>query len=153
MFNTAKIGAVALLALMSGCANLATISRTTTIPAVPEGARNPAFAGGMAIHLDASQRLFYQANGHFCAEPMPDALQSLASSTGVGVGVGDKASAAVSDAFSSNAASIGLHTQSTTLMRDQYYRICELAANTNMAAPQVAQLMELSTESRGSKYS
>lgn len=130
-------------ALLTGCANLSTISRSTDIPAVPAGASSPAFAGGRAIHLDAQQRLFYQANGHFCAEPMPDALQSLASSTGFGGSAGDKA-AALSTAFGTSAASVGLHTQSTTLMRDQYYRICELAANTNMSAPQVAQLMERS---------
>ena len=112
---------IALLAaaLLTGCANLATINRSTDIPAVPEGAKNPAFAGGKAIHLDAQQRLFYQANGHFCAEPMPDALQSLASSTGLGASVGEKA-AALSTAFGTSAASVGLHTQSTTLMRDQY---------------------------------
>ena len=126
--------------LLSGCANLSTIGRRTEIaPTAP--AEKGGFAGGLAIHLDASQRLFYQAGPHFCAEPMPDALQSLASSSGVGAG-GGNVSAAVSSAFSANAASIGLHTQSTTLMRDQYYRICELAANTNMTAPQVAQLME-----------
>lgn len=137
--------ACALLAasLLTGCANLSTIWRSTDIPAVPAGASSPAFAGGKAIHLDAQQRLFYQANGHFCAEPMPDALQSLASSTGLGASAADKA-AALSTAFGTSAASVGLHTQSTTLMRDQYYRICELAANMNMSAPQVAQLMERS---------
>lgn len=130
-------------ALLTGCADLSTINRHTDIPQVPAAASSPAFAGGRAIHLDAQQRLFYQANGHFCAEPMPDALQSLASSTGLGASVGEKA-AALSTAFGTSAASVGLHTQSTTLMRDQYYRICELAANTNMSAPQVAQLMERS---------
>ncbi len=130
--------------LLAGCANLATVGRVTEIPPAPKGETTPAFAGGIAIHLDAAQRLFYQVGNHFCAEPMPDALQSLASSNGVGAGAADKASAAISTAFSTNAASIGLHTQSTTLMRDQYYRICELAANTNMTAAQVAQLMERS---------
>ena len=135
--------ALSIAMLLTGCANLSTISRNTDLPGVPAGVNSPAFAGGRAIHLDAQQRLFYQANGHFCAEPMPDALQSLASSSGVGASVGEKA-AALSTAFGTSAASVGLHTQSTTLMRDQYYRICELAANTNMSAPQVAQLMERS---------
>jgi len=121
---------------LAGCANLASVGRRTELP-VPAAASE-----GKAIHLDASQRLFYQTGAHFCAEPMPDALQSLASSAGVGAAVSDRVSATVSNAFSTNAASIGLHTQSTTLMRDQYYRICELAANSNMSPPQVAQLME-----------
>ena len=141
--KTLALAAVALG--LGGCANLATIHRSTELPYLPpEHAQHPESVQGLAIHLDAAQRLFYQAGSHFCAEPMPDALQSLASSNGVGVGAGDKVSAAISSAFSVNAASIGLHTQSTTLMRDQYYRICELAANTNMTAPQVAQLMERS---------
>jgi len=126
--------------LLAGCADLSTVGRRTAIP--PADAASGAAGGGLAIHLDASQRLFVQLGDRFCAEPMPDALQSLAASQGVGANVNDRVSAAVSNAFSANSASIGLHTQSTTLMRDQYYRICELAANTKMSGPQVAQLME-----------
>ncbi len=120
--------------LLSGCANFNTISRSTDLP-----------GGGKAIHLDSAQRLVYTNKfGALCAEPTPDALQSYAAGMGMGVGVTDKGSAALSNAFSANSASVGLHTQSITLMRDTLYRICEYSNSGNAAPMDVVQLLQRS---------
>lgn len=122
----------------AGCANLYTIDRTTTFgPAAKEHAD-----GGKVIHLDARQRLFIANNmGTFCAEPSPDAMASFASALSAG---GSAPSAgAISAAFggSSDSASIGLRTQSITLMRDALYRMCEAYANGNLSRAQVMSLL------------
>ena len=124
------------VALLSGCANLSSINRTTDLP-----------GGGKAIHLDATQRLVYSnIGGGICAEPTPDALQSYAAAMGASVGVNDKGSAALANAFSANSASVGLHTQSITLMRDTLYRICEYSHNQNSNPLDVVQLLQRSQD-------
>lgn len=124
------------VALLSGCANLSSINRTTDLP-----------GGGKAIHLDATQRLVYSnIAGGICAEPTPDALQSYAAAMGASVGVNDRGSATLSDAFSANSASIGLHTQSITLMRDTLYRICEYSHNQQGNSVDIVQLLQRSQD-------
>lgn len=123
-------------ALLSGCANLSTINRTTDLT-----------GGAKAIHLDAAQRLVYtNKDGGVCAEPTPDALQSYAAAMGTGAGVNEKGSIALSNAFSANSASIGLHTQSITLMRDTLYRICEYSNNKNSNPLDIVQLLQRSQD-------
>jgi hypothetical protein len=121
--------------LLVGCANMATISRHSDLP-----------GGGTAIHLDAAQRLVYSSNGVLCAEPTPDALQSLAASTSVGLSQPTEGAVSLANAFQANAASIGLHTQSITLMRDVLYRICEQSSNKMLVRGDVVQLLERSQD-------
>ena len=108
---------------LSACANLSTVYRTTLLPS--ESSK----ATGKAIHLDAQQRLVLVRAKQYCAEPSPDALASYAAALGLGLGQPGAEAAHVAQALQSTAASIGLRTQSITLMRDALYRICEATAN------------------------
>ena len=111
------LAAAAALAL-PGCANLHTIDRVTDLP-----------ANGKAIHLDSPQRVMYvRSDGKSCAEPTPDALQSYISSFGGTINTGPE-SASASSVLNANAASVGLHSQSITLMRQHLFNICEFAQN------------------------
>ena len=103
---------------LGACANLGTVHRTNILP-----------GGGLAIHLDAQQRLVLVRAQKYCAEPSPDALASYAASLGLGLGKPGKDAASVVNAVQSSVASIGLRTQSITLMRDALYRVCEAIAN------------------------
>ena len=124
-----------LLLALSACANLHTIHRTTDLP-----------GAGMAVHLDAAQRVIHVTqDGKACAEPTPDALQSYASSFGGTLSAGPD-SAAVSNALRANAASVGLHSQSITLMRQQLFNICEYAQNKWLNDADVMLLMERSQD-------
>lgn len=119
-----------------GCANLSTLSRSTTLP-----------GEGRAIHLDAAQRVvFAKTDGTVCAEPSPDALQAYAASLGLGISRLGTGTAEVAQAFSAGSGSIGLRTQSITLMRDHLFRICEASHNKKLTAPDVAQLFRRSQD-------
>jgi hypothetical protein len=59
-----------------------------------------------------------------CAEPSPDTMTSVTKSVATALS-NSHVSAEVAAAISSQAAMIGLRTQSVTLMRDEAYRICE----------------------------
>ena len=96
-----------------GCANMQTISRTTKVPSDE----------GIAIHLDAQQRVVLSDGKVFCAEPSPDALSAYAASLVLGI------NEQMSATQNSSATDIGLRTQSITLMRDAFYRICEAYSN------------------------
>ncbi|MEG1051057.1 MAG: hypothetical protein RSF79_03290 [Janthinobacterium sp.] len=128
------IGGTVLLSL-SACANFNTIDRTTALP-----------KHGTAIHLDAPQRLAYaDAEGVICAEPTPDALQAYISSLGASVSTADNA-ASVSNALQANSQSIGLHSQSITLMREHLFRICAFAQNNWLSDGDVMMLMARSQD-------
>ncbi|NTU42208.1 MAG: hypothetical protein HGA78_03985 [Nitrospirales bacterium] len=117
------------------CANLQTINRSTTLPKTDGD-------GGVAIHLDAQQRLvLVNALGKYCAEPSPDALAAYAASLGLGASIPSQGSASLAQALQSSAGSIGLRTQSITLMRDSLYRICEAYSNNAIGPVQVATLL------------
>lgn len=125
-----------LVVAFGGCADISTISR-----------RTPLTPGGTAIHLDAPQRLVYSdIDGRICAEPTPDALQAYAASLGLGVGAPTQGAASVAQAMQTSAASIGLHTQSITLMRDAMYRICEASYNKRLNNADVMQMMQRSQD-------
>lgn len=128
------VGSAVLLSL-SACANFNTIDRTTALP-----------KHGTAIHLDAPQRLAYaDAEGVICAEPTPDALQTYISSLGASVSAADNA-ASVSNALQANSQSIGLHSQSITLMREHLFRICTFAQNNWLSDGDVMMLMARSQD-------
>lgn len=141
--------------LLCGCANLQTVSRTTSIPAptyilqqntpaLPQGAKSSAavkISNGRAIHLDAQQRLVITTVRGFCAEPSPDAMAAYASALGFSAKNSTQNSVAASNAINSAAANIGLRTQSITLMRDTLYRMCEAYLNGQVDEIQVATLI------------
>lgn len=121
------------LLLLSACANLHTIHRSTELP-----------GNGKAIHLDSPQRVMYAtANGKACTEPTPDALQSYISSFGGAFSAGPDG-ASVSNALKANAVGVGLHSQTITLMREHLFRICEYAQNNWLNSADIMLLMERS---------
>src|SRR5260221_607577 len=116
--------------LLSGCANFSTLKRSSAIP-----------NDGRAIHLDAPQRVvLVDKDGFTCAEPSPDALQAYASAIGASLADPTSKAASLSAAMNTGAASIGLRTQSITLMRETLYRLCEAARNKSLNTADVAQL-------------
>ncbi len=132
--------AVVLLAVLCGivgCANLETISRSTSVPTG---------TGGKAVHLDAQQRLVVFTATRYCAEPSPDALAAYAAALGFSAPKLPSKALAASGALNSVAGSIGLRTQSITLMRDTLYRICEERLNNTLSDEQVAVLMSRSQD-------
>jgi len=127
--------AAALTILAGGCANMNMLNRSTALP-----------GNGIAVHLDAPQRVMYvDSDGRACAEPTPDALQAYVSSLGGSAGIGEK-SASISQALSANAHSVGLHTQSITLMREHLFRMCAYAQNRWLHDGGVMLLMERSQD-------
>jgi hypothetical protein len=121
--------------LLVGCANISTISRRTELP-----------DAGIAIHLDPTQRLVFAKKDMICAEPSPDALQSYAASISLGLSAPSQGAISLADALQTNAGSIGLRTQSITLMRDELYRICEEAYNGKLSSLAVLQMMQRSQD-------
>ena len=82
-------------------------------------------------------------NGNiFCAEPSPDALSAFAASFGGGLAAADAGSASFAGALSEGAGSIGLRTQTITLLRDSLFRVCEAGYNKQIGPLMVAQLHE-----------
>lgn len=127
------------ISILAGCANLNTISRQSTI--------GPSDNMVTAIHLDIQQRLLIaNAMGKYCAEPSPDALAAFAAATGIGASAPTEGAVSAAGGVSSSAASIGLRTQSITLMRDSLYRMCEAYANGQLTAPQVMALLSRSQD-------
>ena len=123
------------LSLLSGCANLNTINRTTSLDS------------SKAIHLDIQQRLLIvNAVGTYCSEPSPDALAAFAAAAGIGASSPAKGAVSASGSAGSSAASIGLRTQSITLMRDALYRMCEAYGNGMLSKPQVMTLLSRSQD-------
>lgn len=130
-----KLLGMTLVVLVQGCANLSTVDRTTSLPS--DNGHD-----GKAIHLDAKQRVVVAKSfGAVCAEPSPDALSAFASALTAGAANSTKTSGSVGSSLSETAASIGLRTQSITLMRDMLYRICEQYYNKAIDGPQVMQLL------------
>lgn len=120
---------------LSGCADMQTISRRTTLD-----------NDTTAIHLDAQQRLVIAKGLQFCAEPSPDALAAYAASLGLGVSVPGQGAASVAAALQSSAGSIGLRTQSITLMRDVLYRMCEASVGGTLNSLEVSAFLRRSQD-------
>lgn len=128
-------GAAALT--LAGCANLFSISRETDVVSTSYDDKK----GAKAIHLDAPQRLVFSDTRALCAEPSPDALTALAASASAGITLGQNAGS-VAQAINQTAASIGLRTQSITLMRDSLYRMCEAYHNYALGDDEYMQLLQ-----------
>jgi hypothetical protein len=132
---------MAVFILLSGCADLTSISRRTSLPGTDDESR------GTAIHLDAKQRLvFAKAFGIVCAEPSPDALSAVAASLGGGIAAPTQGALSVAQALNETSAGIGLRTQSITLMRDIMYRTCEGYYSRGLTGPQYMQLLARSQD-------
>ena len=121
---------VTVLAGVNGCANMNTISRSTDLP----GERK-------AVHLDIHQRAIIATADKYCAEPSPDGLAAYAAAIGLSVGKPASSADSLTTSGSSAVASVGLRTQSITLMRDLMYRICEASANKAIGDANVAVLL------------
>ena len=130
--------------LLLGCrtANRLTVDRTTILPPLQTtqdiGHGGATTIHGTAIHLDAQQRLVLATARGYCAEPSPDAMSAYASSIGLGLRVSPTTAASAAEALQSYAGSIGLRTQSITLMRDALYRMCEASNNDHLADWEIA---------------
>lgn len=121
---------------LEGCANFNSISRTTPLIGSFDGRE------GKAIHLDVQQRLVLINNlGKICAEPSPDAMAAYAASLGISASVPRAGSGALSHSQQASIASIGLRTQSITLMRDALYRMCEAFINNAAGPTQIVTLL------------
>lgn len=118
-----------LIAILSGCANFNTISRTSSLGGVSN-------TQNTAIHLDAQQRVVLSKKDmeKVCAEPNPDAMAAYVAALGIGVQVPRLGGGSGAGGQQTSVADIGLRTQSITLMRDVLYRICEASMN-NMVGP------------------
>ena len=101
---------------------------------------------GTAIHLDAQQRLVLATAMGFCAEPSPDALAAYTSSLGLGIRASNLSAASVARTLATSAGSIGLRTQSITLMRDALYRMCEASNNGHLANWEIAAFLRRSQD-------
>jgi hypothetical protein len=122
---------IAVVASLGGCANLQSIHHTFDYSSSADR------SDVRAISVDAQQRFLIlshstatQGTGtssawKACAETSPDAMAAFSSGFGAGASYKDQASAQVASAISEQAASIGLRTQSITLLRDAAYRLCE----------------------------
>jgi hypothetical protein len=98
---------------------------------------------GKAIHLDDQQRIVLSpaGTGRFvCGEPSPDALAAYAAAIGGDVAITGQ-DAGSPESAAADAGSIGLRTQSITLMRDALYRICEAYESGQFSESQARTLM------------
>lgn len=127
---------------LTACADMQTIGRRTTLP--QSNTTTP--RDGVAIHLDAQQRLVMFHMNKYCAEPSPDALAAYAASLGLGASTASKNAASLAQGMQSSAGSIGLRTQSITLMRDALYRMCEAASNGSLNSIEIAKLLHQSQD-------
>lgn len=119
---------------LAACANLNTIARTTKL-----GSGDNSVS---AVHLDIQQRLLIANKlGHYCSEPSPDALAAYAAAFGLGASSPASGAASAAASGQSSVASIGLRTQSITLMRDALFRMCEAYANGAVGPGQIASLL------------
>ena len=119
---------------MSACANINTIDRVTTIKSGPGEAT--------AVHLDIQQRLMIVNEfGYYCSEPSPDALAAYAAALGIGATTNAGEAASAAGGGQGSAASVGLRSQSITLMRDALYRMCEAYVNGAIGPAQIASLL------------
>jgi hypothetical protein len=125
---------------LCSCADFYSISRRTTLP-------GPNAKTGVAIHLDAQQRLVMVGrDGKYCAEASPDAMAAYAAALAAGVSVPGYGAGSAANGSQSNIADIGLRTQSITLMRDALYRLCEATANGTVSALSATQLLARSQD-------
>ena len=127
---------------LTACADLFTVHDVTEIPNRGDKTK----INARAIHLDAQQRLVIATAHGYCAEPSPDALASYAASLGFDLDLFNQGSGSLAQALKNDAASIGLRTQSITLMRDALYRMCEASNNGHLDKTEVAAFLRRSQD-------
>ena len=107
--------------VLTGCANLTSIHHRFK----PDN--------GDSMSVDAKQRVIFALTKDYqgektwkavCAEPSPDALSALSASGAIDASVVGKA-LGLAYGTQEGAASIGLRTQTITILRDAMYRLCE----------------------------
>ena len=127
-----------LILMLTGCANFNSIGRSTSLESYRSHGNK-----STAIHLDAQQRLVLSKKdmSKICAEPSPDVMAAYAASLGLGVNVPTMGGGSLAQGGQSSTAGIGLRTQSITLMRDAFYRICEASMNDEISQVHVATLL------------
>lgn len=82
----------------------------------------------------------------YCAEPSPDALSAYAASLGIGITTPANEALSIAQSLQGTAGSIGLRTQSITLMRDALYRMCEASNNGHLREWEVASFLRRSQD-------
>lgn len=132
------------LVALAGCANLQTVHHQFEY----NGGDSPP-SKLRAVSVDANQRFLVSNYNKLrsqdpelwraCAEPSPDAMAVFGGSLAGGL-TKDSTSAQLAAGFAAQAASIGLRTQSITLLRDAQYRLCEAYINGALDGRQLAAL-------------
>jgi hypothetical protein len=125
--------------MLCSCANLLSVERTEQLPDRPAAGDANATQRGTVLMIDAKQRIIYTvwkpslAKGGslipvYCAEPSPDVLDSITSSTKIELTPAQLAQLSLEGGLSDQASSIA-RTQSVQLMRDIMFRECEAYVN------------------------
>lgn len=139
-------GCVALILCLGGCANLQTVHHRSGYQST---GKNPEQLRSIAV--DGNQRFLVATYGkedgksdaekiwRACAEPSPDGLAVFGGSLAAEI-ANDKVGAQFAASLAAQAASIGLRTQSITLLRDAQYRLCEAYINGAVDGRQLAAL-------------
>ncbi len=147
---------VGLLVSLAGCANLDSIHHRFEYDAdqrTESGGNPPRVVTAdeklRAISVDANQRFLTNVYGfdrdgksaawRACAEASPDGLAVFGAAVAGSAGKSD-ANAQLAAGVAAQAASIGLRTQSITLLRDAQYRLCEAYVNGGITGAQLATL-------------
>lgn len=126
--------------LFAGCANISTLSRTTALPSKSDtksdgtGSNTNSTGSnlesrGLAIHLDALQRVVLAKSDIVCPEPTPGALQAYASALALGVNIPGVGGGEAQQALAASAASIGLRTNAVEVLRDYLFSLCLASYN------------------------
>lgn len=133
---------IATLIAVTGCAgaNHYTVNRTTGLSS------SKADPDGVAIHLDAHQRLVLHGAREFCAEPSPDAFQVYLQILRASLNQGFRKPASLETMASSFGKNIGSRTQSITIMRDSLFRLCEAYNNNQIGEVMVATFLNRSID-------
>jgi hypothetical protein len=119
----APIATITCALVTSGCdANFYSSYRTFDTQGV-EGGLNPKNPSSIAI--DAKQRVVISHRHIVCAEPSPDALSAISASFSGNASFAEKFAGALAGSGSEAAGSLGLRTQTITILRDAMYRLCE----------------------------
>jgi len=122
------VSVISIISILSGCASFTHYNKERDL------------SGNKAVFVDAKQRGIYKAKRTetannvtktwegVCAEPVPDAISSLAATLGVDLSLTDKGNLGVSQSIAEGVSSIGIRTAAIEALRDIMYRNCEAYA-------------------------
>lgn len=125
--------AVVLAAMLVGCANSESIHRSMNIN-LGEGALIDGKQRAILVKRQRDKTNKANKTVIVCAEPVPDIMSALSGSIAADLGFKDEIKMGISGSSHESAASIGLRTQSITLLRDSLYRLCESYMNGAISA-------------------